>query len=208
MKRWIIISMLAFATSAFQTNASDPDLVGAMAAMDGFARLAVEGELESVLGVVGFYGDPQPPVWLILTGVKDKPGVLRESVMSAGKVVAERKFKKASNQDLPDIPIKRGLMKVDSAAAFVIGEKTAKTQKVAFDSVHFQLRSRDLRNEPVWMLNLINRSQVSVGVVYVSAVSGEVLRTSWIESPVQKFSSAPVEKKPGDTGTRMPRFVR
>jgi len=39
---------------------------------------------------------------------------------------------------------------------------------------------RDLGAEPVWMLNLLNRAQAPVGVVYLSATSGEILRETWV----------------------------
>lgn len=146
---------------------------------------------ESILGMVGFYGDPLPPQWLILTTVEAKAGVLREVVFREGVVVAERRFKALPGQDLPSIPIPLGAVKVDSKAAFAAAERAAKLKKVSFDSVHYQLRCRQLANEPVWMLSLINSHQVAVGVVYISAGSGEVLQESWPRLPLETTATAP-----------------
>ena len=190
MKHWIIIGLLALSTSAFQAVASDYD--AAAAGIDVIAFLpgaGAPGSNEPVLGMVGFYGQPQPPQWLILTSVLSKPGVLRESVVSGGKVVAERQFRRLPGQDLPDIPISKRDLRFSSQAAFKVGEAEAKRRKVSFDSVHFQLRCRDQQSEPVWMLSLINRAQVSVGAIYISAKSGKILRTTWPEP--EKFSSVP-----------------
>lgn len=188
MKHWIIIGLLALSISAVPAVASDY-----AAASDGvdvlsfFASAGAAGSDEPVLGMAGFYGQPQPPQWLILTPVLSKPGVLRESILSGGEVVAERQFRSLPGQDVPDIPISKEELKFSSRAAFKLGEAEAKRRKVSFKSVHFQLRCQDEQSEPVWMLNLINRAQVSVGVVYISARSGKILRTTWPET--KKFSS-------------------
>tara|TARA_R110000850_G_scaffold248959_2_gene373867 strand:+ start:7027 stop:7659 length:633 start_codon:yes stop_codon:yes gene_type:complete len=202
MRGWIIIGLLAIGTSAFRLWAVDPADSGALAALDSFAQLSGQTENEPVLGMVGFFGQPQPPQWLILTDVINQSGVMRESVVAGGTIVAERKFQRLPNQDMPDIPIDLASLKVDSGAVFKIVEKLAASRKVSFDSVHFQLRSRDLKNEAVWMLNLNNVGQVSVGILYVSAVSGELLRANWSNDPVDKYSSADLPSKGAPTASR------
>ena len=169
------------------TLATDPKVavVGSegIAAMDAFLSLAPLAGKERVLGMVGFYGQPQPVQWLILTGDPTSPEPLREFVFARRQILAERIFSPLPGQDLPHLPIVRETLKVDSGAAFRIAESRAKARKAAFDSAHYQLRVRDEGNEPVWMLSLIDASQVSVGVVYLSARSGEVLRETWVSPP-------------------------
>ena len=190
MKHWISIGILALSTSAVHAVASDcaaaPDSIDVLSF---FTSAGAAGSDEPVLGMVGFYGQPQPPQWLILTSVLSKPGVLRESVVSGSEVVAERQVRSLPGQDLPDIPISKKELKFSSRAAFKVGEAELKRCKVSFDSVHFhfQLRCQDEQSEPVWMLSLINRAQVSVGAIYISARSGKILRTTWPEP--EKFSS-------------------
>jgi len=152
----------------------------ALGALDAFLVASPLEPGAEVLGMVGFFGQPEPVQWLILTSHPATPGVLCESIFARGRVLGERKFSPLPGQDLPHLPIARATLKIDSAAAFRIVEELAHRQKRAFDSAHFQLRVRDLGAEPVWMLNLLNRAQVSVGVVYLSASSGAVLRETWV----------------------------
>ena len=161
----------------------------ALSSLRQFASSAHLKPGEEILGMVGFYGDPAPPQWLILTNVAQEAGVLRESVFAKDKVVAERKFKVVRGQDLPHLPISLKTLQFGSEEAFVVAEKAAVKRKAAFDSVHYQLRCREAGHEPVWMLTLINSSQVAVGVVYISAVSGKVLRESWPTVSTEPFAS-------------------
>ncbi|MBP6785547.1 MAG: hypothetical protein KA152_17265 [Verrucomicrobiales bacterium] len=173
------------------TSAPPEKAVGepALASLDDFLAASNHNPREVVLGMVGFFGQPEPVQWLILTADPAKAGVLRESVFARGKILAERAFTPLPGQDLPHLPLVRKTLKIDSAAAFRIAEGLARQQKRSFDSVHFQLRVRDLENEPVWMLNFISPAQISIGVVYLSASSGKVLRESWAAIPATGVSA-------------------
>ena len=185
MKKWGSVWLLmAFAVFPFALTAAPSEkAVGesALAALDAFLAASSLDPREQVLGMVGFFGQPEPVQWLILTDNATTTGVLRESVFARGKILAERKFTPLPGQDLPNLPIVRKTLKVDSGTAFRTAEGLARQQKRGFESVHFQLRVRDLESEPVWMLNLVSPAQVSIGVVYISASSGKVLRESWVE---------------------------
>lgn len=176
---WLAVGMVAL--SSVGSAAPPEKAVGesALASLDGFLGTAALKPGAQVLGMVGFFGQPEPVQWLILTSLPTSPEVLRESVFARGRLLVERKFSPVPGQDLPHLPLDRSLLKVDSAAAFQLAETLAHRQKLAFDSAHFQLRVRDLGSEPVWMLHLLNRAQVSIGVVYLSATTGTVLRESW-----------------------------
>lgn len=139
--------------------------------------------------MVGFYGQPRPSRWLVLTDAAVVGGPLRELAVSGENVSAERKVAALPGQDLPDIPLERSDLKVDSDEVFRIVGDLARERGVRFESMHFQLRCRELAREPVWMLNLIGSGQVSVGVVYLSAITGDVLRTAWVDMPVTKLAS-------------------
>ncbi len=153
----------------------------ALRALDGFLADAPLEPGAEVLGMVGFFGQPEPVQWLILTSHPATPEVLRESVYARERLLAVRRFTPLPGQDLPHLPMKRAVLKIDSATAFRTVEELAHRQKRAFDSAHFQLRVRDLGAEPVWMLHLLNRAQVSIGVVYLSATTGKILRETWKE---------------------------
>ncbi|MDF1656470.1 MAG: hypothetical protein P1U58_02590 [Verrucomicrobiales bacterium] len=188
MLRQISYRLIAALLISFCTVSVAEEAGESLSSLKKFANSTHLKPSEDILGMVGFYGNPDPPQWLILTNVAEKTGVLRESVFAKGKVVAERKFKVLPHQDLPRLPIPLKNLKVGSEDAFVVAEAAAVEKKTAFDSVHYQLRCREAGHEPVWMLSLINSSQVVVGVVYISANSGEVLRESWPTVKTEKFA--------------------
>jgi len=187
MKAWLTSWIFGFVVTGLSV-AAPPERAqseSGLRALDAFIEGAQLDSGEQVLGMVGFFGEPEPVQWLILSNHPSKPGVLRESVFARGKVLAERKFTALPQQDLPHLPLVRPSLKVDSGGAFRIAEELALGKKRSFDSVHFQLRVRDHGSEPVWMLNLINTSQVSIGVVYLSATTGKILRESWLGIPAE-----------------------
>jgi hypothetical protein len=164
--------------------------------MDLFLASPSDGRKEAIYGVVGFFGQPAPPQWLILTDAGNNARSLRESVVTNAGVVAERKFRRQPKQDLPEIPMSRAAIKIDSGAAFRIAEVEARREKMAFESAHYQLRCRETGREPVWMLNLLNANHVSIGIVYVSAITGKVMRTSW---PGKSTSPSPGSRNGAST---------
>jgi hypothetical protein len=187
-----------------QTAAQTPAQPSALAAIDLFLASSSEGRKETIYGVVGFFGQPAPPQWLILTDAGSNARSLRESVVTQAGVVAERKFRRQPKQDLPDIPMPRAALKIDSGAAFRLAEAEARQQKMAFESAHYQLRCREAGLEPVWMLNLLNANHVSIGVVYVSAVTGKVLRTSWPGKPTSPARTGAPASAPANPPTNGP----
>lgn len=171
-----LLTVIAFSSPR---GASASDGEEGIEVLKNFLRTASLPQGESILGVAGFFGQPLPPQWLVLTGDPAKPGPLRESVCARGKILAERKFSPLPGQDLPTHLIAVDSVKVGSGRAFKIAESRAGERRVRFDSAHFQLRVRDSGLEPVWMLHLLNRGQVTVGTIYLSAVDGRILRESW-----------------------------
>jgi len=156
----------------------------------GLALADASGKKPEIFGVIGFFGQPRPPQWLVLVEAEEGSRGLREFVVSGGEIRAERRFRPVPGQDVPDIAIQKGRLKIDALAVFATAERLARRKKVSFESAHFQLRCRDAGEEPVWMLSLVGPAQVSIGAVYVSAESGKVLREVWVESGVERFSSA------------------
>lgn len=159
-------------------------------AFDEFLEGGGLGPDEKILGMVGFCGLSLPAEWLFLTGKPEDFGAeLRESVFARGKILAERTLKVSADLDLPHLPIERKRLKVTTANAYETAVARAKVEKVSFNSVRYQLRVRDGGNEPVWLISFLNRAQVGVGVVYVSAETGEVLRENWREGGGKRAES-------------------
>lgn len=146
--------------------------------------------MSRVVGIAGFYGQDQPQQWLVLATDRKVPNLLHEFALRDGKLVAERHFTRQPELDIPSIPIPLSLVRIDSNQVFRIAETTARRAGVGFDSIHYQLRCRDLRNEPIWVLNLVDQVGNTVGVHYISAVTGETLRVVWHRPGTPDYTSA------------------
>ncbi|MCB1062543.1 MAG: hypothetical protein KDN20_06450, partial [Verrucomicrobiae bacterium] len=166
-------------------------------ALRQFAQTRGDAELSRVVGVVGFNGQDQPRQWLLLQLDAKTPNLLHEYAMLDGRIAAHRQFWRDPKQDLPTIPINVPKITFDSAQAFRLADQAAKRVGMGFDSIHYNLRCRDLRNEPVWMLNLIDGAQNSVGVLYISAVTGETLRSVWHRPGTMTTSTSAPTPPPG-----------
>ncbi len=155
-------------------------------------------ELGRVVGVVGFYGQDQPAQWRLLAHDSRERGVMHEYIVENGRVVSERRFRREADQDLPSIVIPTGKLAVDSKQAFMLADSAARKDSVGFDSVHYQLRCRDLRNEPVWVLNLSDLAKKTVGVLYISAINGEVIRKVWHRPGTKEYDQQGKRNEVGD----------
>lgn len=146
-----------------------------------------------VVGMIGFYGDTQPPQWLVLTdGGKDSATFL-EYVIRDGEIRSQRKVRRLKGQDLPEKSIDISELKVDSHEASRIAGDLAAEFGAEFSTIHYQLRCRDGGSEPVWVISLIGRYQVSVGSHYISALTGEVIDSRWYVTPRKKERPAALE---------------
>lgn len=144
---------------------------------------------QTVVGMTGFYGQDQPRQWLILTRAENSEE-LSEFVMMEKNVIRKRKMKKLPNQALPTIEIEVDRLKVDSDIAFEIAELRAKKDSVMYDSVHYQLRCREQDNEPVWVVNMLDPAGKSIGIHYISAETGVLLRSVWHRANQESLTSA------------------
>lgn len=154
--------------------------------------------LGRIVGLVGFYGQDQPVQWRLLAHDLRERGVMHEYIVENGHVVSERRFRREANQDLPSIVIPTGKLAVDSKQAFLLADGAARKDSIGFDSVHYQLRCRDLRNEPVWVLNLSDQAKKTVGVLYISAINGEVLRKVWHRPGTKEYDEQGKRDDAGD----------
>jgi len=189
-----VLVFFALASVIVLVIASPTKYPGALEALASYDRSSTKASSDIVVGMIGFYGQDQPRQWLVLAKDARIKGLMHEFVVSDGEVRAQRHFKRLPNQDLPDVPINRADVKIDSTRAFQLAESLAAKANIGFDSIHYQLRCRDLRNEPIWMLNLIDTKQVSVGVHYFSAVTGELLRSEWHPDGPEEVAEGPVAR--------------
>lgn len=186
--RIVLLAILSWAFSISQIQASPERYASGIPSLDAFLTFNQTSNSQEVVGMTGFYGQEQPKQWLILTRDKDSPDSMTEFVVSGKTVQAKRQVRRLPNQDLPGIALNRSRLKVDSNVAFKIVESLAKDRKVGYDSVHYQLRCRDLNTEPVWMINLLDLAGKSIGIHYISAESSAILRSVWHQSSLQSLT--------------------
>lgn len=200
MSRFLpILLALAAGVSPIHAQGVSQQNPSALATLRAFGRERGEAQLARVVGLVGFNGQDQPAQWLILQADVEVSGWLHEYALQGGRVVAQRSFRRNPNQDLPNIPLSLPKIVVDSPQAFALANQAARKAGVGFDSMNFQLRCRDLRNEPVWVLSLMDEGRRTVGVVYLSAVTGEALRAVW-NPPSSLTTTAPAERTSAPRG--------
>jgi hypothetical protein len=193
----LLLSLLFAAAPAFSQQAAPAQApaagahsqMSAVSTLWAFGRERGTHELSRVVGVVGFFGQDQPRQWRLLAHDAQQRGVMREYILENGRVVAERRFARDPKQDMPSIVIPVGQLKVDSKQAFLLAEAQATAANIGFDSAHYQLRCRDLRNEPVWVLNLSDTARKTVGVVYISALNGDIIRKVWSRPGSKEYNA-------------------
>ena len=201
----LLLSLIFAATPAFAQQAAPPQApapaakphsqMSAVNTLWAFGRERGTHELSRVVGVVGFFGQDQPRQWRLLAHDAQQRGIMHEYILENGHVVAERRFAREPDQDMPSIVIPVGKLKVDSKQAFLLAEAQATVVSIGFDSAHYQLRCRDLRNEPVWVLNLSDTARKTVGVVYISALNGEIIRKVWSRPGSKAYNAQGAKNK-------------
>lgn len=183
----LISSALPLILTTSQLHANQPEYSTGIQNLTGFQAAANLAESQQIVGMTGFYGKPQPGQWLVL--IKgSKQGQYSEFAVKNGKIIGQRKINFQSNEEIPSIPIDLSRLKIDSDIAYKISEAIAVDAGVRFDSVHYQLRCRDLAAEPVWLVNQFSKEGQSLGIHYISAETGLILRSVWKNRAANSFS--------------------
>lgn len=178
MRAFLIAHLIVLFAQGW-TWATPPKHETGMVALDEFVRTAPLESSDRIVGMTGFYGQDQPRQWLILVRSGESQEKLFEYVMTEGQLQGRRELRALPQQDLPTVPIPLARLKVDSDAAFFTAERLAESRGTSYDSVHYQLRSREGSSEPVWMVNLLDPIGKQIGIHYISAESGDILRSTW-----------------------------
>lgn len=185
---WQIVLMILFCggVSCCKVYSSDSQGLEALHALDAFVASNRLTSDEEILGMVGFDGHPLPVEWLVLTRRSGGDGSLHEYVCSADGVKHQRSISRLPGQNLPDLPLVRRSLLISSSQAFDLASARAQALHVSFVSVRYQLRVREEGEEPIWAIDFLDRSQVSLGILYLSASSGEVRRETWRQAEIKQ----------------------
>ncbi len=131
--------------------------------------------LNHVIEVKGRNGAPQPTVWTVLLNDPLARGGVREIEISKGRVVSERTPVKAYIGQGEGIVLNFTRLNLDSEGAFAVAEEEARNAKVGFFGVDYLLRCDDNGSAPVWVLQLLDPQQHSLGSVSIAADTGAVV---------------------------------
>ena len=130
--------------------------------------------LDNVIEVKGRNGAPQPDVWTVLLNDPLARGGVREIEVSKGHVVGERTPLKTSGGQGEE-PLKFSLLNLDSDGAFAVAETEARNAKIGFYGADYLLRSGRNGAAPLWVVQLLDREQHSLGSVNIAADTGAVV---------------------------------
>lgn len=199
----LVATVLAQVTAAHaqRTNLSAREALGLVSSQFGPQAVQWVAEMRAQGGI------PQPSDWQILSYDQRAPKLLYRFWAGGGRAGDGGIDDLRYPDDVPVGYFGLSQISVDSVAAFTIAEGQARQAKMAFDSCDYLLRLREFSTEPVWRLELRDASRQIVGKLYISAGTGEVLRTIWVyrDSRARPDGQPLIidSMAPGGTGTSM-----
>ena len=131
--------------------------------------------LNNVIEVKGRNGASQPESWLVLLNDPLARGGVREIEVSKGRIVGERTPVQAYSGQGEGILLNFALLNLDSDGAFAVAEAEALNAKIGFYGADYLLRCGDNGAAPLWVVQLLDRQQHSLGTVSVAADTGLVV---------------------------------
>lgn len=170
------------------------------AAMHIVARDRGADYMPRMLHLFAENGIPQPQVWRVIA--RDRQNAVREFYVSKGTIVSEGIIPPAKANGISGTPLPVQRLAIDSDAAFAKAEKAARSAKVGFDRLFYQLRCLELSNNAAWFIVLVDAQGAKVGEVSVGASTGSVLTQSWYPrgtavAPTPAIVMPTVPKTPG-----------
>jgi hypothetical protein len=172
-----LVTALLGAVSGVQaqrTNLSAREALGLVSSQFGPQTVQWIAEMRAQGGI------PQPSDWQVLAYDPRAPKLLYRFWAGGGRAGDGGIDDLRYPDDVPVGYFGLSQISVDSVAAFTIAEGQARQAKMAFDSCDYLLRLREFSTELVWRLELRDASRQIVGKLYISAGTGEVLRTVWV----------------------------
>jgi len=136
--------------------------------------------LQNVIEVKGRDGTPQPLVWTILINDPLARGGVREIEVSKGHVASERTPIKTYSGQGEGIALNFQKLNLDSQGAFAVAETEARNAKIGFFCVDYNLQCKDVGSAPIWVVQLLDDQQHSVGSVSIAADTGAIVSSTFV----------------------------
>jgi hypothetical protein len=185
MKRFLLLAatgLLSVQSVAAQTTAR-----GALAALTREKGAAIASQ---VVLVSGAQGQDQPESWRVVVRDPEFAGRFREYSIGRGKVIKVMPVAAQDAARLSRAPLVVKRIKIDSTTAFAAADHAARKALVGFDSLDYELRNKELSQDPVWLVRLIDSGGAAAGELSISAESGAVLRKTWYDTGRQPETAA------------------
>ena len=176
----VILSFAALVSfGIFSASAQQTRIPTAKDAINIFTKAKGPAYASQIVQIYGNRGQHQPAVWTIIGREPGRPDVLTEYRFHGGRMISQSLIKEAYTLKLsgPNIPLAN--VQLDSDALFRLADREANAARLGFDSLDYELRCRELSTEPIWVVNLRDRESNNVGIVFVSAKTGVVVKKLW-----------------------------
>lgn len=154
-------------------------------------RQVPDKPLDRVVQMVGIRGQHQPSEWRIVLRDKDQPGVFHLYMVQGKQVVRTERVEKDYRGEVPEEAVRFQDLRIDSNRVFMIADREARLAKIGFDSVNYELRCPEFSDQPVWFVDLRDVRGGTVGRIFLSATTGEVLNRIWFPSTHDIAQNAP-----------------
>ena len=129
-------------------------------------------------------------MWTVLLNDPLARGGVREIEVSKGHIVSERTPVKAYSGQGEGIVLNFTLLNLDSQGAFAVAETEARNAKIGFYGADYLLRCEDNGSAPIWVVQLLDQQQHSLGSVSIAADSGTVVAKTFGGKTPQESGAA------------------
>jgi hypothetical protein len=156
------------------------------------------------VSIIGLRGQDQPSEWQVVVRDPEYTGRLREYVVRQGRIVREGVL--PADRQSSSYTLSPRRVKYDSSQVFVTADKAAKKALIGFDALNYELRNKELSQEPIWFVTLVDQNENRSGELIISAESGAILQRTWYENGRANAGAAAPEQT--YTDSRAPRYQR
>lgn len=154
--------------------------------------------MNRIVSVTGVDGDPQPRTWKILVADRRAEGGVREITVEGEQIVSQRVPNRSVTGSPRGNTIDTARLNLDSTGAYTVAAHTAETSHITFTYASYTLRPDD-RGNPVWVVNLEDRSRRPVGAIHIRANDGRIAR---VEGMFQGRNAEQIEEEKDGAETR------
>jgi len=190
-----VLFVLATCGLALAARAQSSGQLSAYEALKIVGAAKGEALLANVVEIRGVDASPQPLRWTLSFKDDTARGGVREFVVAAKGIIAERAPLRPSS-GTGGVMAATGL-KLNSTGAFDAANREATAKKVGFSTLNYRLENKN--GTPVWLVELYDAGGSNVGRVEFSARNGTMV------TPFKSFAPAESSAAAGASATPDPR---